>query len=255
MACLFCIAMMYPFSKDLWEFIPLLKIVQLPWRFYIVLSFLLFMLSVYCAEKNQRATHIARYGRFLTIIILVFISTLTVEKAYNKSTKEIEIKHKTIIERSLQARDGVREYLPDATPEIYYEQVNSLKLDRVSEMFSGTTSPVISETSFNGDQIIAKIDNPKSQTIQFNQFYFPTWVANDLESGQQISLNRSTEGRLEFVIDDGIHLIKFSHKKTISEIMGIIISMVTTGILLFLIKSKKYSGKDQTQKNRTGYTL
>jgi hypothetical protein len=197
-------------------------------------------LSVYCAEKNQRATHIARYSRFLTIIILVFVSTLTVEKAYNKATKDIEIKHKTIIERSLQARDGVREYLPDATPEIYYEQVNSLRLDRVEKLFSGNLIPIKSEYTFYGEQITVTIDNHQPQSIIMNQFYFPTWRGVNLGNNQELLLSRSKDGFLEFALDKGAYKLRFEHEYATSEIFGFFISVTMIVLTTFgLLRDRK----------------
>jgi hypothetical protein len=223
---------MYPLSQIVWKILPILQIVQFPWRFFIIVGFTLFWGAAYSVRDQNKNDSLSRYFAYLVITMLISTSTMTVFYAYYKSTKSPDDKDMTVITKSLINRDGTLEYLPASTPSIYYEQVNNMRIQRVEELFVGVQKAVKSEYAFEGDHILVKIDNQQTQTILFNQFYFPTWESYNFNENSIVELKRSKEGFLEFKLSKGTHHLRFSHKRTLSEMIGLIITTLTGGYIL-----------------------
>jgi hypothetical protein len=230
---LFCIAMMYPLSQIVWEIMPILQIVQFSWRFFIIISFTLCWGAAYCLRDQNAKNYLSRYSIYLVITMFVSTSIMTVIHAYYQSTKSPDDKFMALITKSLISKNGTLEYLPASTPSIYYEQVGNMRLQRVEELFVGAQKAIKSEYALEGDHILVKIDNQQTQTILFNQFYFPTWESFNLNENSIVELKRSNEGFLEFKLNQGTHRLSFSHKKTLSEMFGLIISSLAGAYILF----------------------
>jgi hypothetical protein len=230
LACLVSIVMMFPVSRPIWDIASFLMLIQFPWRFFIVISFTLFFLAATAGHRNQAV--LPRYAYLLMVIIIASLSVLTAYFAITKTASDISKEHRTIIARSLQSREGVGEYLPAGTPDIYFQKVNTLTLERIDNLFTGRDMPIGQSHQVRGDTIYATIENPIKQVVAMHQFYFPTWQGEYVHDAKPLELIKTSDRFLEFTLDQGVHQLAFTHRKTNAEVLGIGISLLALTVVV-----------------------
>jgi len=230
LVCLVSIAMMFPVSRPIWNIFAILMLIQFPWRFFIVISFTLFFLAATAGHHNQ--ARLSKYAYLVMIIIMTSLSVLSSYFSFTKTATHISEEHRTIITQSLQTREGVGEYLPAGTPDIYFQKVNTLTLERVERLFTGRQMPIEQYHQVRGDTIYATIENPIKQVVAMHQFYFPTWHGEYVYDARPLELLGTPDRFLEFTLDEGIHELVFNHRKTNAEILGIGISLLAFAVVV-----------------------
>ena len=167
------ILIMLPWSRHMWNFVPLLRIMQFPWRLLSVIG----IFQLYVALGLSRAERPSRFpALIMSMALLVFLVVNRAQFTVDPNTPAAnswghlgEVMADTFAEeaRTNNAYAGVNEFLPK-TAQLPAEPRGT----PLVEARQGTALPLSDSTSFKLDY---QIDAALPTSVEIRQFYFPGW--------------------------------------------------------------------------------
>jgi len=222
---LIAVFMMYPASVAIWENLPLLQIVQFPWRFNIALSFLLFFfLAAACGPQPSKA---AGLPQRLALALGMALSVATIAAAGYFSIRDIPPAQQAMIERTLTTHpEGGLGLLPRDLDRETLAAIADRSLAPAPALAT-TSAPAAIHAERSGEVISIRIDTSLSQELTIHQFSFPTWVATDVQTGKPVALRKTGSGLLAIDLEPGRHELRLVQQRSRAELLADTVSGLT----------------------------
>ncbi len=224
--------MTLPLSKPLWKLVPVLQMIQFPWRFNVVLTVATTALTALAVYSFKRTTT-AWYKKIssITVWLLIIIILSGFCMAYYK-IERLAFDSKT---RQKMSQDAP-EYRPKWVSEEIFEQYLVQKLSNNLPKAKITTGKgIVSIENWQPRKIILETNSKTNVKVTLHQLYYPGWTARLDGSKKQLIMEPSQpEGLLRLEIPKGQHKVKITLNAGIKEHLGQAISIVSALILLLL---------------------
>lgn len=203
--------MLFPFSSILWQ-LPLLTIIDFPWRVLIIIAFLLSFIagSIVNLPKGKMIAFIA-----IILSIIFYFKDISPGARIYKNDQYYE------------TNDATTTSNDELMPIIVAEKAKNRPDSKVLAV-NGKVKDLI----YNSNMISFKILMNNSDSIVINTLYFPGWefLVDDIK--QNILIQKNT-GLITLNIASGSHLIKGEFSRT--NIRKIADSLSLIGIILLLV--------------------
>lgn len=216
-------------SYFLWEYLPLLELVQFPWRFLNLTMFGMAFLA------GGMTLFLEKYFTKQWFLIGVFVISLVIvifNVGFFKAGPE---PYKTDQEFLAEEEiiEGNSTYVDELLPVWVKEMPGALPISKIEIEGEGE----ISEEEFQSNLIKAKITLEEKAQVKINNFYFPGW---------QIFINRKRKdfeileplGNIGLVLEKGEHLLELKLLSTSIQKLANFISLLSL-IALLSLKCKK----------------
>ena len=225
--------MMYPASTIVWKIITALQILQFPWRFFIILSFTIIFITG-LALSNVQPGHKVKYV-LDKIIILIFttLSVITLHSCYVQSSIPITTEHRNVINKSFITHEGGAGFIPFGVSESIASKISDKTLKNNERLFTCNDGNQPFNYIYKDNKFELSMSSDKPLTLYFNQFHFPSWQCLDTNSGRIIQLRKTEDGMISLSLKKGVYNLVFSHKFTISEIIGMTMSLLSLCCIIF----------------------
>jgi hypothetical protein len=230
--------LMHYSSVFIWRSSGTLQMIQFPWRFLGLFSFIVAAVGGLAVSNTVR-----RRWHFKTVSGLIIVGILIWNFHYSYDLSRSlptlhnpgrgEVAHEQTIKIALDQPDSgklidVPEYRPllkdgTAAPPPLPEQ----PLVRV---IKGIASVKVNDWHSYSRELRVVVDQPA--TINLRTYFYPAWSLN--VDGNSHPINISKDGWIEFTLNSGSHLIQLNYRWTIAFTLGVMISALS---LLFAIIS------------------
>ncbi len=228
-------ALVLPFSDPLWRLLPLLQIIQFPWRLLAIGALTLSILCGFSAELLIAASDRRRQRKTPIVLFLLFLLLLNAQgwlyPAYtNKSDKTIA----DIIpwENATQTLGTTvaGEYLPNTVHSIPYGKPEHIIADPVGYVAERASETPIAFTM--------TLHNDEAQTIVVNQFAFAGWRAE--VNGNPVTITASEpHGLITFPIEAGVNNLRVEFRETpfrlTLDIVSALAFLLAIGMFIFSV--------------------
>lgn len=210
-----------PISKHFWSLLPLLKYVQLPWRFIGFISFG----SAYAAGYlvNNIKNNLSFFISFFLIVLVLYTNRNHIRVnqfvAFNNP-----FVNSLIYGPSTTSKD---EQMPKWAPRVYSEQ------NPDGDLFPSDAGKSKREI-WKSNLHIFRLTLDNSADFRDNTSYFPGWSAYLDEKKVSINYKSDQFGRLFIAVPKGEHEVKFKFQETWYRFTANLISLLT--FLAFVIK-------------------
>ncbi len=209
--------LMHPFSQSIWDHLPKLRFLQLPWRWLLCLN-VCFVLLLTMAWRRW-----APRALLCGAMLLVLMSVVLVQPPQWGTASEFPGK----------GYEGTDEYLP-AEADIYV--VNSAApLVKLED--DGKAQVQIQRWTAETKVFTAKASEPGNLVLRL--FTYPAWRAE--VNGQVVATdNQDRTGQMLIPVDAGENIVRVTFIRTGDQIVGDVISGITALLLFgFLLWQKK----------------
>lgn len=213
---LFSLFMQHNKSTQIWEILPVLKFIQFPWRFLAISIFFASLFGGWLVDCFKRY----KYLLMLLIVIaaiLVNYKYFRPEKYYFDSIDEHYISHEAILHKNDEVP---KDYLPIWVKVLNEERIKKPKVLLGKANVSGFKQNVIN-ASF-------KVNAEEESIIEVPIAYFPGWPGEPSELGL-----------ITLKVPEGEQEIDLNFKNTPIRSLGNIISVVSFGAVLVLLKKNE----------------
>ncbi len=215
-------------SKPIWDIIPLLATVHIPWRF---LSLAVFTAAV--SSGHIFTAKLKPIFKYSAAILLIFL-------ALYGNRNHLRINDvRQYDQKFFQAYTGVatgwNEHLP-----IWVKDYDLIPPKEKVEIISGDCA--VFNLNLKSNLQSFSTDCSESSTIQLNIAYYPGWqiTANDADVTDQVKANlSSSNGMMQFSLNPGFHSITSKFQNTPLRRTSRIISCLTLGLLVVLFYLEK----------------
>lgn len=238
------ILVMLPWSRHEWNFVPLVKFMQFPWRLLSVIG----IFQLLCILSLARAERPSRYPAvILSVALLVFLVVNRAQFSVNPSTPqanrwahlgEVMVDVLGDDARSLNTYAGVNEFLPKTAP--FPGEPRGMALVEVSQ---GTALPVNGSTSFKLDY---QIDTDHPTSVLIRQFYFPGWLVeldNHTLSRETLERALTPQGLMAVVVESPgrHHLRAWYEGPPLSAARNVIVALLSLSLvfIVFLVSRRR----------------
>ncbi len=244
-----------PFTRFAWQFIPLLKFVQFPWRFLMIATFASSILVAFvCAAAKNR------FGKwaFASCAALFLTASIVQYLPYAKA------KYLFLNTKPLSYQEVAPEDLADAmqNPEwVSFEQfmkVGNVLQAGITGMASDDFLPVavsakpqkpaekalriiegsgkISDVSLKFNECAASVEAETPLTIVYETFYFPGWKAR-LNNKSHPTYVKANDGTILLRLPPGKHDLKIYYGNdpihTVADIISLLGCIFALGLILY----------------------
>ena len=212
-------------SEPFWNLVPLVDVIQFPWRLLSLVVFASAMLTAYVIGKNNKRHIVA-----LIIILAAVISTVVYTKP--KAFVERPDSFYSTNEGTTTVRD---EYMPIWVLEKPEQRaLQKIEVEAPAEIVSSDINPA---------KYQAQIRTPNEIDVKVNTIYFPGWQV-DVDGTRQTIDYQNKHGLITFSLPKGRHEVIIKYGKTpvhlASEILSLL-ALVGAGGYFFFIWRKQNS--------------
>ena len=212
-------------SEPFWNLVPLVDVIQFPWRLLSLVVFASAMLTAYVIGKNNKRHIVA-----LIIILAAVISTVVYTKP--KAFVERHDSFYSTNEGTTTVRD---EYMPIWVLEKPEQRaLQKIEVEAPAEIVSSDINPA---------KYQAQIRTPNEIDVKVNTIYFPGWQV-DVDGTRQTIDYQNKHGLITFSLPKGRHEVIIKYGKTpvhlASEILSLL-ALVGAGGYFFFIWRKQNS--------------
>jgi hypothetical protein len=207
----FLIMMMTPVSYFLWQAIPVIAMLQFPWRLLSVIAIMQVICSMGIIEWKIKKLYL-----YAIYAVLILFSLYWYHEQFKvKSISEIEVN------KFPQYTEFARNYFITATAEKEFLPITATGIEKARGdapllQVSHTACKVTPDTNSNKYHLKYTVSTAKAVNLRINQYYFPGWrifvsgkrinddeIINDLpDSGlMQLSLNSGSNHTIEAYYD------------------------------------------------------
>jgi hypothetical protein len=232
------ILVMLPLSLPLWRLLPVAALVQFPWRLLALTSFTLSVLAgavVQGAEGRrgrESATNPGLYVLLLAIILASFGYTLPeyTELSPRLETPaaplDFELAHPDMVSMVAYTQEQ-----PRSTP-LVAQYLGGEPLVKAHALTEGATVEMVRHGG-GSEEIIVR--SSQKATIQFYTYYFPGW--RGYVDGQEVPIRpEEPYGLITLDVPAGEHQVKIRFGDTPIRVVGKVISLLSFGLSLFLLR-------------------
>lgn len=236
---LFVLAIQLASSKELLDFLPLMKYIQLTFRLDILLVFALPV--TYLIFENKKPV-LAQY--FAVILISFAIATALGGFQTIKDNPTVDILSR--------GNADVPEYVTTFaanTPQDIQDMFEIFAEDSevTFEIVSGDEGHSIKVIERNATQTRFSVSSIDTVTIIIKRQFFPLWKLHN-EAGQEYMLTTDKTARMYAKLSPGVHNYTLSLKKSSAERTGEIISLLTlAGVVVLFIFERRFKASSQSQ--------
>ena len=220
---LISVFMVTPYSKTLWENLPLIKLMGYPWRFIALASFSLAMIAFYILKKIDRKIYVY-------IILLIFIiSSIQYVKVSGYSYKN---------DNFYLGYKGTTDYHM-RTSTVWTAGDFSLVSRNNIEIISGKGVMKNMFRKSNQHSFILQANTPVQ--ILDNTVYFPGWRVEI--DGNKVPIefqDMNHRGLITFYVKQGIHDVKIFFSETPLRLLSDMISISGLVLIMMYFLSKKF---------------
>jgi len=253
--------MMTELSKPVWTIFPVLKSIQFPWRFNVVLSVATAaLLTVAISSLKARLIASINIAKMVALLLIVAWIPATVWAAW-KSFPQTNPDRDSInyVKREIEQSRDVPEYWPrwnasmaeinweTSTNEDYWdvqwERVFETLLQRVGK--SEENQPAVRIVEGTGRvavnarrprEIDLHVQTTTGALLIVPQFYYPCWTAHLAGEKTNLTVNPSDpDGLLSVSVPRGDHQVQLRLSQSKAELAGQLISLASVIIALSLI--------------------
>nr|MBI5455865.1 hypothetical protein [Candidatus Levybacteria bacterium] len=221
-ASLLIIFFITPFSKSLWEIIPLTNFIQFPFRLIsLLMIFLTFQLGFLLSNLNKP------YKYLISVIFLILI--LTSAKPY-LLIKDYQYLPDSFYSTNMDTTTVRNEYMPK------WVKDTNLKFTPVRiENLNGKEK--VNVLKISPRELIFNTYLTQKRILQVNTVYFPGWSA--YINGKETSIDYETNGLIRLNLNNGQNNARVIFKETNVRVFSDILSIISFAGLLFLLYLNK----------------
>jgi hypothetical protein len=239
-------------SAPLWEILPVLHVLQFPWRFHVLLS--IAVLPVVAASLSSLTRPFRWQERVFVTVLSALCVTFVVDLAMrvNKQYSEREPTR----ERILALRSDWRAFFPKAVPldprlTLAQPEANVESLfERMG--WDGSHGPFVRVAS--GDALVevvrreprmigAAVSANEASEIEFARFYFVGLTGRIVETGETVDVSPSELGMIRVAVPPGKQTIEVALGKTTPEAIGEPTSLVSISLSFLVLGLLFYRGR------------
>jgi len=228
--------MTLPLSKPLWKLVPVLQMVQFPWRFNVVLTVAttaLTALAVYSFKRTTTVWYRKKSSIGVWLLILIILSGFCMVYF---NIERLAFDSKTLQKMSQDAPEYRPKWVSEEIFERYLVQELSNNLPQ-AKITTGQGSLAIEK--WQPRKILLETNAQTNVTVTLHQLYYPGWTAR-LDGKKQLIMEPSQpEGLLRVEIPKGQHKVNITLDAGIKEHLGQAISTVSALILLLTLPFPK----------------
>ncbi len=220
--------MMWPISKPIWDWLPILQKVQFPWRFGGVLTLAATALLTLATtdQKGKLNPKIATCG--WGVLALLLLSELLV----GIRPMLLQPISAEISRQSLLTSRSPLEYRPRWVPaELFsFQQIGRFASDtpKIASAQSDTSWQLL---AWQARTITLQVSAPTATQLTLHQFYYPGWQAN-LEDGALLPLEPNANGLLQIDVPAGSYRVNLTLARLPQEQAGMWLSALSLLIVL-----------------------
>lgn len=230
-AILFCLFMMFPISKPLWDLLPMLQKIQFPWRFgsLLCITTLSLMATSLTGEPRTRqltsgkiATRLATFSLLLLLGVEFYLG---LEPMFQETVTRASTHDALLLARS------PLEYRPKDVPQelFSYDELGDFSR-RTPWVASPSTTLGWQQLTWQGRLIRLQITAPEATRLTLHHFYYPGWQASNSE-GKPLSVTPSAEGLLQVDVPAGDYMLTLQLQPLLPERAGKTLSLL--GLLIW----------------------
>jgi hypothetical protein len=212
--------LMFPFTSLLWDYLPKLRFVQLPWRWLLCLNVALAMLIPIAFRRVQ-----SRMLVCITLLAVVFAVWHRVQPPWWDTALDIAVMQDDI--KTGKGYEGTDEYVPaGADP---YE----INRDARRVMWDGESHSFIHILQWDPEakSFIADVDRPGKLALRL--FNYPAWRVEI--NGQAVAAeSREVTGQIMIPVQPGKNAVMLSFVRTGDRTVGALLSALTLAVMLAL---------------------
>jgi hypothetical protein len=185
-------------TTPLWRFVPQVRNIQFPIRWFSMVSLgaaLLAALAVSIALRRLQSSYLQALGLAVVIALNLLISWFIIARAPLQPE---------LFQKRISSYTDVREYHPK-----WWDQQRHTELDAApAVLISGkaTVRPVDEEGISQSYRVTAEEDS----LLKFRTLYFPGWQAQ--LDGQSVTVSPNEEGHIQVTVTPGEHLLTLEFK-------------------------------------------
>jgi hypothetical protein len=234
---LFLIFCMLPYSKFIWNTVPLLNLMQFSYRLLHPLTFCLAIITSYIVLKYNKRTLVIH-------IFLVITVAYTILNWGNRNviTYIDDLWMKNHIATSTQTSEGMIEANPLWWSPEKIDWIKEVPKQHVEAIHGRADIREIKRTSINHSYIVSTAD---AATLMDNTFYFPNWTIR--VDGKPVGINYQTTkypARMVFEIPKGLHYVEVSYKdipiiQYAKRISLLVLAIIFTYLLVYFFRMIK----------------
>ena len=230
------LGMTLPWSKPIWDLLPMLQKVQFPWRFNAVLSVAAITLFAFAATTlNTLAVHGRSY--LIQIWALLLAALLATQLAVGIEPLFFDRLAASDIQKALQVSRSPLEYRPRWVP------VDQFSKESVNRLGASTPQVQSDQSALRWQmiewaprQIRMSISTPAAGTLTLHQYYYPGWVAHSAGRSRPLPLQPSPDGLLQIEVPAGDYALAITLAPLPEELAGrwisacaLLLSLLLTG--------------------------
>lgn len=216
--------MMLPYSRPLWNALPLIRHLQFPSRimFYVVFPTSLMLGYV--------LTHLRLKPIIWKLTLFVCLGWTVLNWSHRTFLPAIDDAH---IYQSLPHASFEHERLPEAMPIVEEQPMKA----RESAFVVNKNDAIVTTIKTLPTQRVYKVSTNSTMLFQENTLYFPGWVARI--DGKQTTLQRTKKGVMVVRVPSGEHTLEFTFEDTPIRTVANTLSLITWGAVGFYVLFKR----------------
>lgn len=228
------LGMTLPWSKPIWDLLPMLQKVQFPWRFNAVLTVAAITLFAFAATTlrtlivHGRSYVIRSWALLLATLLLTQLAVGIEPLFFDRLTA-------SDVQKALQVSRSPLEYRPRWVPVEQFSKESVNRLGASTPQVQSTPSSVRWQMiEWAPRQIHLSISTPQAGTLTLHQYYYPGWIAHVAGRSQPLPLQPSPDGLLQIEVPAGDYPLAITLAPLPEERTGRWISTCTLLLCLLL---------------------
>jgi len=238
---------MLPLSLPLWRLLSVAALVQFPWRLLALTAFTLSVPAgavVLEAEGEGEGDSVTNPGLYVLLLVIVLASFGYTLPEYTELSPRLEtpaapldfeLAHPDMVSMVAYTQEQ-----PRSTP-LVAQYLAGEPLVKAHALTEGATVEMVRHGG-GSEEIIVR--SSQGATIQFYTYYFPGW--RGYVDGQEVPIRpEEPYGLITLDVPAGEHQVKIRFGDTPIRMVGKVISMLSLGLSLFLLRASS-PGKSST---------
>lgn len=216
--------MIHPRSVFVWKALDsVIKYIQFPWRFLIIIAFLISFISGSFFLENRKKNRLIWLGLILLVLVLNF-SHFRPEKFLNVSEQDLL----TGQNWDKQIKRSIYDYLP-----IYAKEPPAELATERYEILTGDSR--ILDFKEGSNWFKYKTETNTHTIIRMSQYYFPEWKILIDSKEVNIEYTNNSLGLMTIILGKGNHTVEGRLYDTPVRLISNLVSALSFGVVLLLL--------------------
>jgi hypothetical protein len=228
--------LMVSFTRPLWQWLPNLRYVQLPWRWLLCLNV---PLAVFFATGWRRS--ISRMIVYALLLAVIAVAWQRIQEPWWDTAADIEEMHDAIEDAT--GYEGTDEYVPIGA--------DPYNLDKTAPQVIADSGSAIRINSWKAESKIISAEMPNPGSLRIRLFNYPAWQVR--VNQQLVSAETAPNtGAMLIPVEKGHNYVSITFSPTSDRKLGIAVSLITLlGIAIWVgVRGWKVRRRDA---NRVGH--